>query len=119
MTSTLDDAVRLRFDGASAACTVEVAIAVFDQIAASMDADVAVLDALGDLLGDAVACAHRHGLRSIEVRPDDGRVIVDLGLGREAESELAVFGDAIDDISTLFHVSRPSSTLVRLDAAVR
>lgn len=112
-------AVRCRFEDCGPDLIVRVALAVVDQVAAAVDADIGVLEALDYPLTDGIEALSDHGVTMIEVSESDGVLRVDVHVDRAPRDVEDAFGTASEAVETFFGVTFPESSVVRLAGALR
>lgn len=99
--------VRCRFDGCDASIVSRVVMAAVDQLAATADADIALLDALDYPLGETLAALDPNGVNAVDVEVVDDRLQLAVHLAQPPpESELPL-GDAKGVIESFFDIEYP------------
>ena len=110
--------VRFSFGSCEESIVFRAIMAAVDQLSATTDVDVSLLDALEVPLAESFAVLFPFGIDEVDVWVDAGRLGVRVGVRSDVGSDTtAVFGDADDLIRSFFDdIDRLSDTCVRMIA---
>lgn len=100
--------VHCRFNGCAPSIVTRIVMAAVDQLAAEVDVDIVLLDALDYPLGEIFDSLDSHGIERVDASIVDGRLSLVIWLETRTDDVLASldeFGDFSDIVDSFFDVA--------------